>query len=101
MSAREDDDQLHIIVRDDGRGVDWDAVAARARACDLPSASREELVAALFVQGFSTRSDVTATSGRGVGMNAVREATEALGGTIQIASEPGAGTSVTFAFPLG
>lgn len=101
LSAREDEDQLHIIVRDDGRGVDWDAVAARARACDLPSASREELVAALFVQGFSTRSDVTATSGRGVGMNAVREATEALGGTIQIASEPGAGTSVTFAFPLG
>ena len=61
-------------IKDDGRGVDWDRVRARARAAGLPHASHQELVDALFSDGFSTRDTAGDLSGRGVGLGALRAA---------------------------
>jgi two-component system chemotaxis sensor kinase CheA len=88
-----------IAISDDGRGIEWDAVAARARARGLPTECREDLEQALMSSGFSTRDHVTATSGRGVGLDAVRQAVQALDGRIEIESAIGRGTTFRFVFP--
>jgi chemotaxis protein histidine kinase CheA len=88
-----------IEVSDDGRGIDWEAVRTKARQVGLPHASREDLVSALFADGLSTREQASDTSGRGVGMSAVRDACRALGGQIEVISEPGKGTMFRFRVP--
>ncbi len=88
-----------VELADDGRGIDWDAVAARAAELGLPSASRTERIAALFADGLSSRSEASEISGRGVGMGALRAAAASLGGVIEVASTPGQGTTLTFTIP--
>jgi signal transduction histidine kinase len=100
MRASVTGDTLVLEVSDDGRGIDWERVARKASGKGLPHATHEELVAALFTDGFSTRDEATETSGRGVGLGAVREAVSALHGAIEIASAVGAGTTFRFRFPL-
>jgi len=99
LSTRRRDTDLVISVRDDGRGIDWDRVAERARSRRLPHATRADLVAALFADGLSTKMEATATSGRGVGLAALAEVTEALGGHVDVTSEPGCGTTLLCRFP--
>ena len=99
FAARTFDDELSIEIADNGRGIAWEAIASKARERGLPSDTREDLVRALFSDGVSTADSVTEVSGRGVGMSAVREACEKLGGHISIASEPGLGTRMAFRFP--
>lgn len=99
LGTFEDGADVVIEVCDDGKGIDWDSVAARAEERGLPHDSQEDLVEALFSPGFSTREDVTDTSGRGVGLSAVREACLELGGRIETTSERGAGTTFQFRFP--
>jgi two-component system chemotaxis sensor kinase CheA len=94
------DDTLHVLMRDDGRGIDWSRVAARARARGMPTLSDQDLIAALFQEGISTREVVNDVSGRGVGMGALREVTERLGGDIHVESTPGEGTALRFQIPL-
>ncbi len=89
-----------IEIRDDGRGVNWDRVRERARAHGLLHDTREQLTTALFSDGISTRDDVTETSGRGVGLAALRAAAIAGGGSVTLTSEPNRGTSLKFSFPL-
>jgi two-component system chemotaxis sensor kinase CheA len=93
-----------IEVRDDGRGLDLGAIRARAEAMDLvdPGAalSEQEVFDLLFLPGFSTRSQVSETSGRGVGMDVVRSNLKSLGGIVEIRSELGAGTVVTLTLPI-
>ena len=93
-----------IEVRDDGRGLDLGAIRARAEALDLvdPGAalSEKEVFDLLFLPGFSTRSQVSETSGRGVGMDVVRSNLNSLGGIVEIRSELGAGTVVTLTLPI-
>jgi two-component system, chemotaxis family, sensor kinase CheA len=89
-------DELQIEVTDDGRGVDWDALADRARASGRTTHGREEL---LFEHGLSTRHVADQVSGRGIGMGAARAASLALGGRVEVTSERGAGTTVRFIFP--
>jgi HPt (histidine-containing phosphotransfer) domain-containing protein len=91
--------RLMISVTDDGRGIDWDAVRARARQAGLPADSRPDLERALFTDGFSTSEQASETSGRGVGMAALREAVAALGGTMELESKPNEGTTLRFRFP--
>jgi two-component system chemotaxis sensor kinase CheA len=62
--------------------------------------SERELLALVLSPGFSTASQVTDVSGRGVGMDVVKQAIEALRGTIEITSRPGAGTTITLSLPL-
>lgn len=92
------DGQYIVSLADDGRGIDWDRVRDLAFKAGLDSATSEDLVNALFADGLSTAESITDTSGRGVGMSAVRNACEELGGTIEIDSEANAGTTIRFKF---
>src|ERR1041385_3332749 len=93
------DGRFLIEVSDDGKGVAWDLVAAKAKAANLPFATKRELVDAVLADGLSTTEEITDLSGRGVGMAAVREACRALGGTVDIESESSGGTTVRCSFP--
>jgi predicted ATPase/HPt (histidine-containing phosphotransfer) domain-containing protein/two-component sensor histidine kinase len=91
--------QLVVEVSDNGRGVAWSKLSEKARAHGLPAETHEDLVAALFADGLSTRDEVTSVSGRGVGAGAVRSECELRGGHVEVRSEAGVGTSFRFCFP--
>ncbi len=96
----------HVLIRvsDDGRGLDAEAVRARAIEKGLIDGSARlseaEVFSLILTPGFSTAREVTDVSGRGVGMDVVRRNVEALHGTIEIQSRPGAGLTVTLRLPL-
>ena len=91
--------ELLIEVSDDGGGVAWDAVRAKAASLGLPAETREDLEAALFADGLSTAEQVTDTSGRGVGMSALLATVQQLGGTIHLQTEAGEGTTWSIRVP--
>jgi two-component system chemotaxis sensor kinase CheA len=93
-------DELIVRIFDDGAGIDWAAIAEKAADRGLPHATHDELVAALFHDGLSTREEVTILSGRGVGMSALLAEARRLGGTITVASERGRGTVMEVRCPL-
>jgi signal transduction histidine kinase len=103
LAARYTDDNLVIEIADDGKGLDADAILAKARARGLvPQDVRptnQELYALIFESGFSTAAQVTAISGRGVGMDVVRREIEALNGRIEIKSRPGYGSTFRIILP--
>ncbi|HSO38587.1 MAG TPA: ATP-binding protein [Labilithrix sp.] len=99
LRARLEGRSFILDVSDDGRGIDWAAVADRGRAAGLPVDDPRALEAALFHEGISTRSSVTPLSGRGVGLGAVQAACAALGGEIDVSSTGGDGTTLRFTFP--
>jgi two-component system, chemotaxis family, sensor kinase CheA len=84
---------------DDGRGVAWERVRDKARSVGLPHETHEDLVAALFSDGISTKEQADENSGRGVGMSALKDACVAMGASIDIHSTPGRGTTFRFEFP--
>lgn len=88
-----------LELSDDGRGVDWTRVQSLCLARGRPAASRDDLVNALLSTGFSTRNEVTETSGRGVGLAAVAQAVRELSGAVSIESDAGKGTRWLFTFP--
>jgi two-component system, chemotaxis family, sensor histidine kinase and response regulator PixL len=98
--------QTLIEVRDDGRGIDPKKIRAAAITQGLltaeaaETATQEQLYNCLFEPSFSTASEVSELSGRGMGMSAVQQQVQALKGTIAIASELGKGTSFTISLPL-
>jgi two-component system chemotaxis sensor kinase CheA len=92
-------DGLAIEIEDDGRGIDWAKVTERARMRGLPSTSRDDLVEALFHDGFTTRDVASEISGRGIGLSALRHACVAFGGHVAITSRDGAGTTLGFCWP--
>jgi two-component system chemotaxis sensor kinase CheA len=104
LSARHSGANVLIVVADDGGGIHAEAVRARAVEKGLIAAdaqlSESQILALIFTAGFSTAQTVTDVSGRGVGMDVVRQRIEALRGTIAVSSKPGAGTSVTLCLPL-
>lgn len=89
-------DRVVVEFGDDGRGIDWSAVARKAGERGLDTSSQPALVRALFVDGLTTKDKVTLHSGRGVGLAAVREACEALDGEIAIDSDRSHGTVFRF-----
>ena len=106
VSAWLEDGELAVRVVDDGRGLDADAIretaAARgwltpAEAAALTDAQAHRLI---FVPGFSTRSQATAVSGRGVGLDVVRTAVERMSGRIAVRSTLGEGAAITLRVPL-
>ena len=101
LSCYVQDDACVVEVADDGRGIDWKRLADAARQRGLPNESHSDLVAALFADGVSTREEASDVSGRGVGMAALREATAAMGGKIEVMSEAGRGTTFRFKMPIG
>lgn len=104
--ARRDRSSLVLAVSDDGAGVDRAAVAARAERDGLPDAAfvatdDDVLLAVLARPGFSTASETSSVSGRGVGVDAVLNAVRRLRGTVQLQSTPGQGTIWTVRVPVG
>ncbi|WP_426755570.1 chemotaxis protein CheA [Myxococcus sp. Y35] len=90
---------LDLTVSDDGRGVDAQAVAARAKV-PVPQ-TPDALLEVLCRPGFSTRDAANATSGRGMGMDIVRRiVVEQLGGELALETRPGAGTTFRLRVPL-
>lgn len=106
LRIRRDGDAIVATLADDGRGIDPArlravAVARGIIAQDEAAAlSDRAALALIFAPGFSTSGEVTAISGRGVGMDAVRSVIERLRGTIEIESEPGAGTIFRMRLPV-
>lgn len=95
LRARYEGKYFVIEIEDDGRGVNWSAMAARAGTTD-----RSKLVERLLGGGLSTTATVTDISGRGMGMSAMAVEVKALGGEVEVHSEPGSvGTRLTFRFP--
>jgi two-component system chemotaxis sensor kinase CheA len=106
IDAQREKDSIRIAVCDDGAGMDLEAVRARAVAADLihPDIADDlpphELAAFVFHPGFSTASAVSEISGRGVGMDAVRATIESLGGSIELVTERGRGTTTILTVPI-
>ncbi|HEX2674471.1 MAG TPA: ATP-binding protein, partial [Polyangiaceae bacterium] len=92
----EQGERVVIEIVDDGRGIDWQKVAARANSAGVSAQTREELEQALFVDGVSTAASVTDVSGRGVGMGALLAATKAMDGQLSVRSESHQGTTLHF-----
>ncbi|HYV10345.1 MAG TPA: chemotaxis protein CheA, partial [Pyrinomonadaceae bacterium] len=104
LSATTEGEMIVIKIADDGRGIDRNLVINRARArgishdnTDIDDAALLDLIA---TPGFSTRDEADRESGRGVGMDVVKKATQELGGRITLATKPGEGTSFTIELPL-
>ena len=98
----------HIIIEiaDDGRGLDIGRIRAKAIECgcatedEIAGKSDAEICNFIFVPGFSTAAQVTTISGRGIGMDVVRANIEHIGGTVDLKSVPGAGTTFLIKIPL-
>lgn len=99
LRAWSDARSFTIEIADDGPGIDWTLLAVKAQERGLPTGTRAELTEAIFADGVSTAGAVSHTSGRGVGMSAVREACLALDARIAVESERGKGTRFRFVFP--
>jgi two-component system chemotaxis sensor kinase CheA len=93
-----------IEIKDDGRGLDKKRIIERARSNNLiedtGSLTDNEVYNLIFRPGFSTAKEVTDISGRGVGMDVVKKAVEKLKGRVEIASNPGQGSTFTIRLPL-
>ncbi len=106
IAAEQQGSRIHITVRDDGRGIDPAMVGASAVRKGLATASEvaewtdERLVNLIFEPGFSTRTETTGVSGRGVGMDVVRVVADRLGGSVRVESVVGRGTTVLLDLPL-
>jgi two-component system, chemotaxis family, sensor kinase CheA len=106
LAARHAGSNVVITVRDDGRGIDPELVARRAAERGLIPADAVQTVdmaraiELLFAPGFSTAETTSDISGRGVGMDAVRNAIRGLGGAVVMTSEQGVGSTVQVRLPL-
>lgn len=106
LGAYQEGSHVSIVVSDDGAGIDVEALKAKILEKELRSPQElavmddKEILEYIFMPGFSTAKDVTDVSGRGVGMDVVRTNIEKLGGTIEIDSQPGQGTTFKLNLPL-
>jgi len=106
ISAQQRGRLVEVVVRDDGRGMDVEALTSRAMAMGLMDGkaaaerSKEELLGLAFSTGISTAGEVTELSGRGVGLDVVRANLEQLQGRVEVGAEPGRGTVFTMTVPL-
>lgn len=104
LSAVHSGAHVLIEIRDDGAGLDRDAVRAKAIERGLIREDAEltdkEVLGLVLLPGFSTAKTVTSVSGRGVGLDVVKRAIDALRGTIEISSDKGKGTVITLRLPL-
>ncbi len=104
LTLTQEGNEIALELADDGAGLDFERIAAQARAAGLlaadEAADTHRLTGLIFLPGFSTAGAVSAVSGRGVGMDVVRAQTAAAGGRIEVASEPGHGTTFRIHLPL-
>jgi two-component system chemotaxis sensor kinase CheA len=106
MRAFHEGGQVNIEIRDDGNGIDADRVKRKALEKGLITAdqagrmSEREAQALIFLPGFSTAEKITNVSGRGVGMDVVKTNVEKIGGTVDVQSKLGEGTTLRIKIPL-
>ncbi|TDU25696.1 chemosensory pili system protein ChpA (sensor histidine kinase/response regulator) [Panacagrimonas perspica] len=104
VSLKREGSQLLIEVRDDGRGLDFEAIRAQAVKRGLmrtdAQVSNDDLARFVFAAGFSTARTLTQDAGRGIGMDVVAAEVKQLGGTVDIASETGRGVRFRIRLPL-
>jgi two-component system chemotaxis sensor kinase CheA len=106
LSAYHEGGHIIICIADNGRGLNTDRIKAKAISnglvseADLEKMTEAQIHKFIFAPGFSTASQVTSVSGRGVGMDVVRTNIDQIGGTIDVKSVAGEGSSVTIKIPL-
>ena len=104
LRALQEGGKVVIQIQDDGRGIDKDRILAKAIDKGLVDPDKKmtegEIYSLLFLPGFSSAEKVTDLSGRGVGMDVVRRAIEALQGKVEVTSELGKGTTMTIELPF-
>jgi two-component system chemotaxis sensor kinase CheA len=106
LEARHLGDQILISFSDDGRGIDRQAVRNKTLAQGLRTSEElvrlddRDLLGLILLPGFSTAAQISDISGRGVGMDVVKTNLAAIGGSIEIESQPGAGTTFLLRLPL-
>jgi len=104
IAAYQKGNSIVIEVTDDGRGIQYDRILSTALekglVDDQAALSKEELMELIFLPGFSSAEKVTEVSGRGVGLDAVKDAIEGLKGSIGVWSEPNEGTTFQITLPI-
>jgi len=106
LSAYHEGGHINICIADNGRGLDTARIRAKALSlglateAELEGMTEAQIHKFIFAPGFSTAATVTSVSGRGVGMDVVRSNIDQIGGTIDVKSVRGEGTSVTVKIPL-
>ncbi len=102
LHAAADAGRVTVRVSDDGRGLDPEAIRARAEALghDVRNADPAQLHNLVFLPGLSTAAKVTTIAGRGMGLDVAANVIHALGGTIEVESRPGRGTRFTLSLPV-
>ena len=106
LSAYHEGGHIIICIADNGRGLNTDRIKAKAISsglvteAELEKMSEAQIHKFIFAPGFSTAAAITSVSGRGVGMDVVRTNIDQIGGTIDIKSVAGEGSSVTIKIPL-
>ena len=105
LKARNEKDTVIIEITDDGHGIDADAIKRKAIEKKLitkefaDTLTKDEIIQIIFEPGFSNAEKITEVSGRGVGMDVVKRATESIGGKINVQTELGKGSTITLALP--
>jgi len=106
LKAFHEGGQVNIEIADDGGGLNLDAIRRKALERNLVTQERaarlssHELMQLIFLPGFSTAAQITSVSGRGVGMDVVKTNIERIGGTVDMLSTPGVGTTLRIKIPL-
>ncbi|WP_413437575.1 Hpt domain-containing protein [Sulfuriferula sp. GW1] len=104
LHARQEGNEVMLSLRDDGRGLDLEAIRARAIAKGLLqpeiNVAPNQLMQFIFAPGFSTAETVTELSGRGIGMDVVKSEITGLGGRLEVSSEMGKGAQFMIYLPL-
>lgn len=105
LSARHEEGEVWITLDDDGRGLNRDKILAKAASKGLiegdgSDLSDKQVANLIFLPGFSTADQITDVSGRGVGMDVVKQNVEKIKGKIEVATRPGQGSTFTLRIPL-
>jgi two-component system chemotaxis sensor kinase CheA len=103
LAAFSEGSLIHISISDDGRGIDLDRVVAAASKRGIadqgPTFTMDQGLRLIFRPGFSTMTEVSELSGRGIGLDIVDRAMEQAGGEVRVATEPGVGTTFAMILP--
>jgi len=106
LSARQEGDHILIVIADDGKGMRPEVIRNKAIEKGLVTSEmantldENQCLELIFLPGFSIKEEISAVSGRGVGMDVVKTNIQKLNGSIQISSEPGKGTTISISLPL-